>query len=84
LELAHLIYEVAEGKGLERIIRLADNMEELDDLMFKRINQLYEWDYLNTIEVMRHILVYNAYQGESSEMALLKGWNNLLMERGVI
>ena len=41
-------------------------------------------DYIYTMDLIRHLLVYNAYEGESAEKSILNGWLNLLQGRGIV
>ena len=37
---------------------------------------LINLDYIYTMDLIRHLLVYNAYEGESAEKSILNGWLN--------
>lgn len=45
---------------------------------------LINLDYIYTIDLILHLLVYNAYEGESAEKSILNGWLNLLQGRGIV
>lgn len=83
INLSRLVYEIADGRSFERVITLAESIEDLDRELFTQINQMFNLEHEYSIDLIRHILVYNAYEGELSERSILNGWINMMRGRGI-
>lgn len=84
LKISKLVYEIVNGKSFERVINFSETIEDLDRELFMQIQEVFNLDYIYTMDLIRHLLVYNAYEGESAEKSILNGWLNLLQGRGIV
>lgn len=83
INISKLLYEVVNGKSFDRVITLSESIEDLDRELFMQINQMFNLEYEYSIDLIRHILVYNAYEGELSEKSILNGWMNMMKGKGI-
>ncbi len=83
INLSRLVYEIANGKSFERVITLSESIDELNRELFMQINEMFNLEYEYSIDLIRHILVYKAYEGELEEKSILNGWVDMMKGRGI-
>lgn len=83
IKISELLYEVVNGKSFDRVITLSESIEDLDRELFMQVNQMFNLEHQYSIDLIRHILVYNAYEGELSERSILDGWMTMMKGKGI-
>lgn len=89
IKLEEFIYKTIKGEKIisDAISRCSNKSDSVintvHEILVEEINQNLEFDLVNTIEIIKHILIYNAMVGGKLERNFLNNWIHLMEGRNI-
>ncbi|MGL6107312.1 helicase HerA domain-containing protein [Romboutsia sp.] len=88
-KVAEFIYKTLNGEkiisdAINRCSNKSDELiEDIHKILVEELNQKLEFNFINTVEIIKHILIYNAMVGGNLERNFLNNWIHLMEGRNL-